>query len=156
MLCVLQIIHVLINANFPLLKKITVVILVSVGVKYYRIFSSVQLLSHVQHFATPWTRACLASLSIANFRSSLKLTSIKSVIPSSHLILSHLLLLLPSIFPSIRVFSSDPVLCIRWTKYWSFSFNIIFRAHFLYEDRLDLLAVQETLKSLIQHHSSKA
>ena len=156
MLCVLQIIHVLINANFPLLKKITVVILVSVGVKYYRIFSSVQLLSHVQHFATPWTRACLASLSIANFRSSLKLTSNESVMPYNHLILCRPLLLPPLILPSIRVFSSESVLCIMWPKYWSFSFNIIFRAHFLYEDRLDLLAVQETLKSLIQHHSSKA
>jgi len=156
MLCVLQIIHVLINANFPLLKKITVVILVSVGVKYYRIFSSVQLLSHVQHFATPWTRACLASLSIANFRSSLKLTSNESVMPYNHLILCRPLLLPPLILPSIRVFSSESVLCIMWPKYWSFSFNIIFRAHFLYEDRLDLLAVQETLKSLLQHHSSKA
>ena len=125
-------------------------------------FSSVQLLSHVQLFATPWTTACLqASLSITNSRSLLKPMSIESVMPSNHLILCHSLLLLPSIFPSIRVFSSESVLRIRWPKYWSFSFNISpsnehpglisFRM-----DWLDLLEVQETLKSLLQHHSSKA
>ena len=109
---------------------------------------------------TPWTAACQASLSITNFRSLLKLMSIESVMPSDHLILCHPLLLLPSIFPSIRVFSNKSVLHIRWPKYWSFSFNmspsneysglISFRI-----DWLDLLAVQGTLKSLLQHHSSK-
>ena len=111
--------------------------------------------------ATPWTTACQASLSITNSWSSLRLTSIKSVMPSSHLILCRPLLLLPSIFPSIRVFSNESALRIRWPKYWSFSFNInptnehpgliSFRM-----DWLDLLAVQGTLKSLLQHHSSKA
>ena len=110
---------------------------------------------------TPWTPALQASLFINNSKSLLKLMSILSVMPSNHLILCHPLLLLPSIFPSIRVFSSESVLCIRWTKYWSFSFNISpsnehpelisFRM-----DWLDLLAVQGTLKSLLQHHSSKA
>ena len=120
------------------------------------------VLSRVQLFATPWTAACQASLSITNFWSLLKLMSIESVMPSNHLILCrHLLLLLPSIFPSIRVFSNESALCIRWPKYWSFSFNISpskehpglvsFRM-----DWLDLLAVQGTLKSLLQHHSSKA
>ena len=87
-------------------------------------FSSVQSLSRVYLFATPWTEACQASLSITNSWSSLKLMSIKSVMPSNHLILCHPLLLLPSIFPSIRVFSNKLALCIRWPKYWSFSFNI--------------------------------
>ena len=123
--------------------------------------SSVQLLSHVRLFATPWTAACRASLSITNSRSLLKLMSIESVIPSNHLILCRALLLLPSIFPSIRVFSIESVLHIRWPKYWSFSFSISpsneysglisFRI-----DWFDLLAVQGTLKSLLQHHSSKA
>ena len=117
------------------------------------------MLSHVQLFATPWTAACQASLSITNTRSLLKLMSIAAVMPSNHLILCHLLLLLPSIFPSIRVFSNESVLHIRWPKYWSFSFNIspskehpglIFRM-----DWLDLFAVQGTLKSLLQHHISK-
>ena len=124
-------------------------------------FSSVQSLSRVQLFATPWIAACQASLSITNSRSSLRLTSIESVMPSSHLILCHPLLLLPPIPPSIRVFSNESTLCMRWPKYWSFSFSIIpskehpglisFRM-----DWLDLLAVQGTLKSLLQHHSSKA
>ena len=124
-------------------------------------FRSVQLLSHVRLFATPWTTACQASLSITNFQSLPKLMSIESVIPSNHLILCHPLLLLPAIFPNIRVFSNESVLRIRWPKYWSFSFNIgpsnehpgliSFRM-----DWLDLLAVQGTLKSLLQHHSSKA
>ena len=124
------------------------------------IFSSVQLLSHVRLFATPWTAAHQASLSITNSRSLLKLMSIESVMPSNHLILCHQLLL-PSIFPSIRVFSNESVLHSRWPKYCSFSFNISpsnehpvlisFRM-----DWLDLLAVQVTLKSLLQHHSSKA
>ena len=121
-------------------------------------FTSVQLLSRVQFFATPWAAVCLASLSMANFQSLLKL-SILSVMPSNHLILCSPLLLPPSVLPRIRVFSN--VLHIRWPKYWSFSFNISpsnehagltsFRM-----DWLDLLALQETLKSLLQHHSSKA
>ena len=123
-------------------------------------FSSVQLLSRVRFFATPWMAARQASLSITNSRRSLKLMSIESVMPPSHLILFCPLLLLPPIPPSIRVFSNESTLCIRWPKYWSFSFSIIpskeipgliFRM-----DWLDLLAVQGILKSLLQHHSSKA
>ena len=124
-------------------------------------FSSVQLLSRVQLFVTPWIAACQASLSITNSRSSLRLMSIESVMPFSHLILCHPLHLLPSIPPSIRVFSNESTLRMRWPKYWSFSFSIIpskeipglisFRM-----DWLDLLAVQGTLKSPLQHHSSKA
>ena len=124
-------------------------------------FSSVQSLSRVRLFATPWIAACQASLSITNSRSSLRLTSIESVMPSSHLILWHPLLLLPPIPSSIRVFSNESTLRIRWPKYWSFSFSIIpsqeipglisFRM-----DWLDLLVVQGTLKSLLQYHSSKA
>ena len=118
-------------------------------------FSSVQSLSCVWLFATPWTAACQASLSITNYRSPPKPMSIESVMPPNYLILCRPLLLLPSIFPSIRVFSSESALCIRWPKYWSFSFNspglIYFRV-----DWLDLLAVKGTLKSLLQHHSSKA
>ena len=124
-------------------------------------FSSVQLLSHVQLFVIPWTAAHQASLSITNSRSLLKLMSIESVMSSNHLILCRPLLLLPSIFPSIRLFYSESPLCIRWPKYWSFTFNISpsnehpglisFKM-----DWLDLLAVQGTLKSLLQHHSSKA
>ena len=124
-------------------------------------FSSVQLLSRVRLFATPWNAARQASLCITISRSSLRLTSIESVMPSSHLILGHPLLLLPPIPPSIRVFSNESTLHMRWPKYWSFSFSIIpskehpgltsFRM-----DWLDLLAVQGTLKSLLQHHSSKA
>ena len=123
-------------------------------------FSSVQSLSRVQLFVTSWTAARQASLSITNFQSSLRLTSIKSVMPSSHLILCRPLLLLPSIPPSSRVFSNESALCIRWPKYWSFNFSISpsnehtelisFRM-----DWLDLLAVQGTLKCLLQHHSSK-
>ena len=123
--------------------------------------SSVQLLSRVQLFATPWTGARQASLSITNSQSLLKLMSIKSVMPSKHLILCHPLLFLPSIFPNIRVISNESVLRIRWPKYWSFSFSISpsneysvltsFRMNWL-----DFLAVQGTLKSLLQHHSSKA
>ena len=122
---------------------------------------SVQLLSCVQLFATPWTAACQASLSVTNSWSLLKLKSIKSVMPSNHLILCHHLLLLPSIFPSIRVFSNESVFHIRWPKYWSFSFSISPSNEYsglisLRMDWLDLLAVQGTLKSLLQHHSSKA
>ena len=124
-------------------------------------FSSVQSLSYVRLFATPWTAAHQASQSITNSQSSLKLMSIESVTPSNHLLLCRPLLLLPSIFPSVRVFSNESALHIRWPKYWSFSFNISpsnehpglisFRM-----DWLDLLAVQGTLKSLLQHHKSKA
>ena len=127
-------------------------------------FISVQFSSVAQCvrlFATPWTTACQASLSITNSQSLPKLMSTESVMPSNHLILCHPLLLLPSIFPSIRVFCNESALHIRWPKYWSFSFNISpsnehsglisFRM-----DWLDLLAVLGTLKSLLQHHSSKA
>ena len=122
---------------------------------------SVQSLTHVWLFATPWTEARQASLSITNSRSLFKLMSIESVISSNHLILYCPLLLSPSIFPSIRVFSNDSVLCIRWPKYWSFSFNISPSNEYsgLISFRMDwlgLLAVQGTLKSLLQHHSSKA
>ena len=120
-------------------------------------FSSVQLLSHVQLFVTPWTVACQASLPITNSWSLLKLMSIESVMPSKHLILCHPLLL-PLIFPSKRVFSSESVL-IRWPKYWSFSFIISPSNEYLgliSMDWLDLLAVQGTLKSLLQQHSSEA
>ena len=123
--------------------------------------SSVQSLSHVRLFVTPWIAARQASLSITNSWSSLRLTSIESVLPSNHLILCRPLLLLPPIPPSIRVFSNESALHMRWPKYWSFSVSIIpskeipglisFRM-----DWLDLLAVQGTLKSLLQHHSSKA
>ena len=116
--------------------------------------SSVQF-SPVQLFATPWTAACQASLSITNSQSLLKLKSIESVMPSNHFILCHFLLLLPSIFPRIQVFSNESVLCIRWPKYWSFSFSISPSSEYLglisfRMDWLDLLAVQGTLKSLIQ------
>ena len=124
-------------------------------------FSSVQSLSRVRLFATPWMAARQASLSITNSQSSLRRTSIESVMPSSHLILCHPLLLLPPIPPSIRVFSNESTLRMRWTKYWSFSFSIIPSKEipgliFFRMDWLDLLAVQGTLKSLLQHHSSKA
>ena len=124
-------------------------------------FSSVQSLSCVRLFMTPWIAAHQASLSITNFRSSLRLMSFESVMPSSHLFLCRPLLLLPPIPPSIRVFSNESTLPMRWPKYWSCSFSIIpskeipglisFRM-----DWLDLFAVQGTLKSLLQHHSSKA
>ena len=124
-------------------------------------FSSVQSLSRVRHFETPWTAACQDSLSITNSRSLLRLMSIELVMPSSHLILCHPLLLLPSIFPRIRVFSNESALRIQWPKHCSFSFNIgPSNEHpgliSLRMDWLDLLAVQRTLKSLLQHHSSKA
>ena len=124
-------------------------------------FSSVQSLSHIRLFVTPWTAARQASLSITNSQSLLKLRSIESVMPSNHLILCCPFLLPPSIFPSIRVFSNESVLQIRWPKYWSFSFSISasseysglisFRMEWLY-----LLAIQGTFKSLLQQHSSKA
>ena len=124
-------------------------------------FSSVQSLSRVRLFATPWAAAHQASLSMTNSQSLLKLMSIESVMPSSHLTLCRPLLLLPPILPSIRVFSNESTLRMRWPKYWSFCFSIIpskeipglisFRM-----DWLEFLAVQGTLKSLLQHHSSKA
>ena len=124
-------------------------------------YQSIQQLSHVQLFATPWTAASQASLCITNTQSLPKLTSIELVMPSNHLILCHPLLLLPLIFPSIKVFFNESVLCIRWPKYWSFSFSISpsnehpglisFRT-----DWLDLLAVQGTLKSVFQHHRCSA
>ena len=123
--------------------------------------SSLQLLNYVQLFATPWTAAHQVSLSITNSQCFLKIMSIESVMPSNHLILCCSLLLLPSIFPSIRIFSNESTLCMTWPKYWSFSLSIIpskeipgltsFRM-----DWLDLLAVQGTLENLLQHHSSKA
>ena len=123
-------------------------------------FSSVQF-SHVRLFATPWTAAHQASLSITNSWSPPKPMSIESVMPSNHLILCRPFLLLPSIFPSIRVFSNESALCMKWPKYWSFSFNISPSNEYpglisFRMDWLDLLAVQGTLKSLLQHHSSKA
>ena len=133
--------------------------LCSSHLNYIWLISSVQSLSHVRLFATPWIVACQASLSITNSWSSLKLMFIESVMPSSHLILCCPLLLLPPIPPSIRVFSNESTLHMRWPKYWSFSFSISpsnehpglisFRM-----DWLDLLAVQGTLKSFLQHHSS--
>ena len=124
-------------------------------------FNSVQSLSRVWLFAIPWIAACQPSLSITNSRSLLKLVSIKSVIPFNHLILCCPLLLPPSIFPSIKVFSNESVLHIRWPKYWSFSFNISPSNEYsglisFGMDWLDLLVVQGTLKSLLQYHSSKA
>ena len=121
-------------------------------------FSSVQSLSHVRLFATPWAAACQASLSITSSQSLLKLLSIESVMPSNHLILCHPLLP-PSIFPSIRTFSNESVLHIRWPKYWSFSFSISPSNEYsglisIRIDWLDLLAVQDTFKSLLQHDSS--
>ena len=127
----------------------------------FDVFSSVQSCSCVWLFATPWTAARQAFLSITNSQTLLRLMSIELVMPSNHLILCHPLLIPPSIFPSIRVFSNESVLCIQWPKYWSFSFSISpsnehsgpisFRM-----DWLGLLAVQGTLKSLLQHHRSKA
>ena len=127
----------------------------------FQLVSSVQSLSRVQLFVTPWTAARQASFSITNSQNLFKLMSIESVMPSNYLILCHPLLLLPSIFPSIKVFSNESVFRIRWPKYWSFSFKISptnehpglvsFRM-----DWLNLLEVQGTLKSLLQHHSSKA
>ena len=135
--------------------------------------SSVQSLSHVQLFATPWTAAHQASLPITNSQSLFELMSIESVMPSNHLILCRPLPLPPSIFPGIKVFSNESVLSIRWPKYWSFSFSIRWPKYWSFSfsislsneysglisfwmDWLDLLAVQGTLKSLLQHHSSKA
>ena len=145
------------SQSFPFLPKLKP----SFTTWCINVVSSVQSLSCVRLFVTPWITARQASLSITNSRSSLRLTSIESVMPSSHLIFCCLLLLLPPIPPSIRVFSNESTLHMRWPKYWSFSFSIIpskditglisFRM-----DWLDLLAVLGTLKSLLQHHSSKA
>ena len=147
-----------IPAPLSLLLSSLISVLLSLSVY---ILYSVQSLSRVQFFATTWTAAHQASLSTTNSMSLLKLMSIESVMPANHLILCHPLLLLPSIFPSIRVFSNKSVLHIRWPKYWSFSFNISpsnehsglisFRMNLL-----DLLAAQGTLRSLLQHHISKA
>ena len=128
---------------------------ISWAVQFSSVTQSYELL------ATPWSAACQASLSITNSWSLLKLMSIESVMPSNHLVLCHPLLLLPLIFPRIRVFSKESVLHIRWPKYWSFSFNISPSNEYsglisFRMDWLDLLAVQGTLKSLLQHHSSKA
>ena len=122
---------------------------------------SVQSLSHVQLFVIPWTAACQALLSITIPQSFLKLMSIDLVLPSNHLILCHPLLLPPSIFPSIRVFSNESVICIGWPKYWSFSFSVSTSNEYsgvisFQIDCFDLLSVQGTLKSLLQHHSAKA
>ena len=124
-------------------------------------FSSFQSLSRVWLFVTPWTAACQASLSISNSRTLLKLMSIESVIPSNHLILCHPLLLMSSIFPNTQVFYNESVLRITWPKDWSFSFSISTSSEHPGQisfrmDWLDLLEVQETLKSLLQHHSWKA
>ena len=140
-------------------RSIFVILLGTGSSAWYSLFSSVQSLSRVQLFATPWTAAHQASLSITNSWRLLKLMSIKSVMPSNHFILGRFLLLLPSIF-SIRVFSNESVLCIRWPKYWSFSFSISLSNEYsgLISFKigwLDLLAVQGTPKSL-QHHSSKS
>ena len=123
--------------------------------------SSVQSLSLVRLFTTPWTEACQASLSISSSCNLLRLMSIESVMPSNHLILCHPILLLPSIFPSIRVFSSESVLCSQWPKYWNFSFSISPSNEYsglisFGIDWFDRLAIQGILKSLLQHPSSKA
>ena len=144
----------LLNKNLKSRKQMVTIIKVSVQ------FSSVQSLSCVWLLGTSWTAACQASLSITNSRSPLKLMPIQSAMPFSHLILCRPLLLPPSIFPSIRVFSNESVLHIRWPKYWSFSFRISLSNEYsglssFRMDWLDFLVVQETLKSLLQHHSSK-
>ena len=146
--------QIVLSMIFLLQNKLVIVI-------FFLGFSSVQSLSCVWLFVTPWIAARQASLSIINFHSSLKFMSIELVMPSSHLILCHPLLRLSPIPPSIRVFSNESTLHMRWPEYWSFSFSIIpskehpglisFRM-----DWLDRLAVQGTLKSLLQHHSSKA
>ena len=148
----------LFHSPFSLSSRGSLVLLCFLPLRW---FSSVQSLSCVQLFVTPWTAACQASLFITNSWSLLKLISIKSVMPSNHLILCHPLLLLPSIFPSMRVFSNESVLRIRWPKYWSFSSCISPSNEYsglisFRMDWLDLLAVQGTLKSLLQPHSSKA
>ena len=149
------------DAGISLNKKDVLKDFTSINNRIFSQFLSVQSLSHVQLFATPWITARQSSLYITNSRSLSKLMSIKSVMPSSHLILCRLLLLLPPIPPSIRVFSNESTLRVRWWKYWSFSFSTIpFKEHpgliSFKMDWLDLLAVQGTLRSLLQHHSLKA
>ena len=148
---------------FPLRysQLIQILTLISSTWKVMDQFSSVQSLSCVRLFTTPWTAACQTSLSITNSWSLLKFMSIESMMPSNHLILCHPLLLPPSIFPSIRIFSSESFIRIRWPKYWSFSFSISPSNEYSglissRKDWLDLRVVQGTLKSLLQHHSSKA
>ena len=148
---------------FPLRysQLIQILTLISSTWKVMDQFSSVQSLSRVRLFTTPWTAACQTSLSITNSWSLLKFMSIESMMPSNHLILCHPLLLPPSIFPSIRIFSSESFIRIRWPKYWSFSFSISPSNEYSglissRKDWLDLRVVQGTLKSLLQHHSSKA
>ena len=133
------------------------------GISFYLGISSVQLLSRILLFVTPWTAACQPSLFITNSWSLLKLRSVESVMPSNYLILCRPLLLLPSIFSNIRVFSNESVLHIRWPKYWSFSFSFSISPSNEYSgliyfrmDWFDLLAVQGTLKNILQHCSSKA
>ena len=143
------------------LKKFSIIIWALHGFTCFIYWLSVQLLSHVWLFATPWTATCQVSLSITHSWSLPKLISIESVMPSNHLILCHPLLLPSSIFPSIRAFSDESVILIRRSKCWSFSFNISLSNEHpglisFRMDWLDLLAVQGTLKSLFQHHSSKA
>ena len=148
------------GSNFSTFSQTLFFFIITILMTILRVCQSVQLLSHVWLFATSWTAALQASLSITNSQNLLKLMSIELVMPSNHLILCHPLLL-PSIFPSIRVFPNESALRMRWPKYWSFSFSISpsnehpglvsFRM-----DWLDLLAVQRTLKSLLQHHSSKS
>ena len=136
---------------------------IKITIKYHYIYKIIviQSQSNVQLFVTPWTAACRASLSLTISRSLLKLMSIDWVMPSNHLILCHPFLLLPSVFPSIRIFPNESALLIRWPKYWSFSLNISHSNEYpglisFRIDWFDLLAVQRTLKSLLQHHSSKA
>ena len=133
---------------------------VGTGLHSSSVSQSVQWLSCVQHFVTPWTAARQASLSITNSWSLLKLLSTELVMPSNHFILCCPLLLLPSIFPSIEVFSNESVPCFRWPKYWSFSFSISPSNDYsglisFKMDWFDLLAVQGTIKSLLQHHSTE-
>ena len=165
-LCFVKVKVIVIQSCLTLWDPCTIAARSSVhGILWARIMEwvnqSVQSLSRVQLFATPWTAAHQASLSITNAQSLLKLMSISSIMPFNHLILCHPLLLLPSIFPSIRVFSNESVLHVRWPKYWSFSFNIspsneYSELIYFRMDWLELLVVQGTLKHLLQHHSSKA
>ena len=149
------------SGKYELKPQIKVILLYAHSVQFSRSVVSDSLRTEPQESELPWTTALQACLSITNFQSLSRLMSIESVMPSNHLIPFHPLLLLPSIFPSIRVFSNESVLHIRWPKYWSFSFNISPSSEHpglisFRKDWLDLLAVQGTLKSLLQHHSSKA
>ena len=142
------------------LSHVIYITIYTIHIVMYKCLSSLQSLSRVRLFATPWIAAHQGSLSITNSRSLLKLMSIESVMPFSHLILCRPLLLLPPVPPSIRVFSNESTLCIMWPKYWSFSFSISPSNEHpglisLRMDWLDLLAVPGTLKSLLQYHSSK-